>query len=449
MELKDFVVTPIVLFIVYILAYIIRPKVTDHNTRRYFIPALTVKIIGAIAVGLVYQFYYGGGDTFAFHTHGSRVIWEAFHESFDKGVRLLLSNGDYSGGGYFSYASRIWYYKDPHSFFVIRVAAVFDLITFSTYSATAVLFACFSFSGMWVLFITFQRKYEEIHFWFALSILFAPSVFFWGSGILKDTITLGCLAWMTYLFDELFIRLRLTVLKVGAFVAAASVVYIIKVYILLSFLPALILWFFVNKILKIRSFLIRVLLAPLLFATAGVLGYYTVLEVSKNNTKYSIDNLAKTAQITAYDIRYGWGARDGAGAGYTLGELDGTLNSIIGLAPQAINVSLFRPYIWEIQNPLMVLSAFEAFMFLLLTVGVVFKTGLKRFLRNLFQPDIIFCLTFSLIFALAVGISTYNFGSLSRYKIPLIPFYLTGLTILYYHSDRKSDKKLAELDLSE
>jgi hypothetical protein len=37
---------------------------------------------------------------------------------------------------------------------------------------------------------------------------------------------------------------------------------------------------------------------------------------------------------------------------------------------------------------------------------------------------------FSLIFAASVGITSANFGTLVRYKIPLIPFYLSGLYIL-------------------
>ena len=92
MSLQDLVVTPVFLSLVYLAAYLVRPWVTNEDTKRYFIPALTVKIIGAIAVGLIYQFYYGGGDTFAFHTHGSRIIWEAFMDSPMKGIDLLLAH---------------------------------------------------------------------------------------------------------------------------------------------------------------------------------------------------------------------------------------------------------------------------------------------------------------------------------------------------------------------
>ena len=93
MGMKDLIVTPIVLAIVYIALFLLRPYFTDKNTSRYFIPAATLKIIGAIAVGVIYQFYYGGGgDTFTYHTHGSAYIYEAFWDSHTKAFKLLTAN---------------------------------------------------------------------------------------------------------------------------------------------------------------------------------------------------------------------------------------------------------------------------------------------------------------------------------------------------------------------
>ena len=152
MEFRDLIVTPIVILIVYAFAYAIRSRVTDEVNRKYFIPALTVRIIGALAVGFIYQFYYGGGDTFAYHTHGSRIIWEAFVDSPMKGFELLLSDGHHHPET-FSYSGKIWQFRNKESFFVIRISAFLDLFTFSSYSATAVLFAVIAFTGGWLLFL--------------------------------------------------------------------------------------------------------------------------------------------------------------------------------------------------------------------------------------------------------------------------------------------------------
>jgi hypothetical protein len=72
----------------------------------------------------------------------------------------------------------------------------------------------------------------------------------------------------------------------------------------------------------------------------------------------------------------------------------------------------------------------------------VIKVGRVKFFRSFQDPTILFCLVFSLIFAFAVGVSTYNFGTLMRYKIPLMPFYCVGLVLIldYVNKLRKADR---------
>src|SRR5690606_37127191 len=129
------------------------------------------------ALGFIYQFYYDGGDTYNFHTHGSRHVWEALTEDPDKGIRLFLRDDDQRG--LYRYSSRIPFYKDESSFSVIRVATIVDCLTWSTYSATAVIFAVMSFTGIWLFFQTFYRHSNHLHLQLAIGILFVPSVFFW------------------------------------------------------------------------------------------------------------------------------------------------------------------------------------------------------------------------------------------------------------------------------
>ena len=404
-----------------------------------------MRIVCAVAVGFLYQFYYQGGDTFAYHTHGSRPLWEAIMESPADGFRLLFQNGEY-GAGIWKTASRVWYWNDPQSFFVIRLAAILDLFTFSSYSATAILFAVIAFTGGWMLFLAFYQRYPDMHRWIAFSALFVPSVVFWGSGIFKDSITLSALGVATYTFHRIFIERKLKVTSVLLLLLSFWIIFSIKKYILLCFLPAVLLWWAATNMSRISSQMLRIIVAPVTGILAMFLAYYAVLKVGEDDPRYHISRLAETAQITAYDIRYGWGARTGEGSGYTLGELDGSWQSMIGLAPQAINTSLFRPYLWEVMNPLMLLSAIEAFVLLLLTVYVVWNTR-WNLLAYLKKPDVLFCLVFALVFAFAVGVSTFNFGTLSRYKIPMMPFYLLSLGII--HAYWKRDRKLSALESNE
>ncbi len=442
MELRDLIVTPIVIFLVFGAAYFLRPYFTDSVTRRYFIPALAVRVAGALALGFIYQFYYDGGDTFNFHTHGSRHVWEAFTEDPDKGVRLFLRDEDQRG--LYRYSSKIPFYKDESSYSVIRVSALIDFFTYSTYSATAVVFSVMSFVGLWLFFQTFYRHYPHLHLQLAVGILFVPSVFFWGSGLLKDTLTLSCAGAATYAINRIFIERRLSFSSMLLLLLAGYGLYHIKIYILLVLLPASILWVFLQNYSKIPSRMLKMMLFPVVILGSGLMAYYALVKAGEGNEKYSLEVLAKTAQITAYDIRYYTG-KD-AGSGYSLGELDGTWESMVNLVPQAINVSLFRPYLWEVRNPLMLLSALESLVLLVITI-VVLVRSIRRGFGWVGSPTIIFCLAFSLTFAFAVGISTYNFGSLTRYKIPLLPFYCVALILIWDYSNKL--KKTERLTLTE
>ncbi len=427
MELKDLIVTPVFFLLILILAYWIRPMVTDSVTRRYFYPALILRLIGAIMLGVIYQFYYDGGDTFNYHSHGSRHLWEALMDSPSTGIRLFFANGVIPEGT-FAYASKIYFIRDPASFSVIQIATIFDILTFSTYSATALLFAVFSFAGAWMFFLTFYRLYPHLHKPLAIASFFIPSVFFWGSGILKDTIVMACLGFATYFIHELFIRRRFNIFYLIGLVYSLFIIFSVKKFALQAFLPAVIVWIMAENFALARSLVLKIMLVPFLIGIMLLSAYFAVVKVGENDSKYSLGRMAETARVTAYDIRY-WTGRD-AGSGYSLGELDGTFASILRLSPAAINVSLYRPYLWEVKNPLMAVSAVESVSFLIVTILVLSKAKFRIF-KSLKNPNALFCLLFSLTYALAVGVSTFNFGSLARYKIPLMPFFIIALVILY------------------
>ena len=443
MELRDFIVTPLYFFFFMALVYWLKPYVTNEDTDRYYYPAWAVKIFGAWALGFVYQFYYNGGDTFNFHTYGSRIIWKAFMDSPSIGLSMIFSGGEHASE-FFSYSNQIYFFTDQSSFFIIRLAAIIDLFTFSTYTATALFFSFFSFIGMWFLFTTLYKRYPDLHFWLAMGCLFIPSVFFWGSGILKDSMVMGCLGFITWLLSELFIEKRASIFKILLLIILIWAIFSVKKFILQAYLPAAIIWIYFANVKLLQSFVLRVLVLPLAIILSFVGAYYSAIKVGENDSRYALENLANTSRITAKDIRFQSGK--GAGSGYELSAyFDGSVSNAIKLAPEAINVTLFRPYLWEVKNPLMLMSALESLTLLILTVLIILRKGYGAFTKIL-NPEVAFCFTFSLVYGFAIGVSTYNFGTLARYKIPILPFYFCGLVILY---SLVREKKLVELDETE
>jgi len=437
MKPLDLIVTPLTFFLIMALAYLLRKTTASSETIKFFYPALLLKIVGALGVGLIYQFYYGGGDTFTFFTHGASHVFDAFVDDIGTGFKLLTSNGEFDPATY-KYSSKIWTYRDASSFFVVRIASILSLISFNTYSSVALWFAFLSFWGLWLMYQSFYRIYPELNKQFAIAIFFIPTVFFWGSGILKDTLTLGATGFLVYAFIQIFFERRRIVLNIFLALLMAYIIFSIKLYILLSIAPALIVWFFIYKVGQVKQVALRILLAPLFLGLGLLIAFLLAREVGETSDRYRLDKIAETAQVTAYDIRY-WTGKD-AGSGYSLGELDGTYWSMIKLAPNAINVSLFRPYLWEVNNPLMLLSALEALALLLLVVYTLWKNKFKLVVQSIKSPIILFCLIFSLLFAFGVGISTYNFGTLSRYRIVMVPFFLIALFLIDFHAKAKQQE---------
>lgn len=432
MGIQDLVITPFFIAFYYFIAIAFRPAVTTPATRKYYLPALTLKFIGAFAVGAVYQFYYGGGDTFNYWQHGSNHIVNAFMENPILGIKMLLSNSKHSGD-FFHHSMHIWYFRDESGYFVVRLAALLDILSFKTYSAVAVGFAAFSFSGLWMLYKTFVQLFPKNTDVLAYAILFVPSVVFWGSGLLKDTLTMGALGWVTYAAFNVFWFKKNMLKNTILLIFFSWVIYSIKEYILMAFLGALTVWVYSINIQKIKNIWLRTLIAPALLVFTISAGFLTLNLITDSGSRYALENIAETSMITAYDIRYGWGA--GAGSGYSLGELDGSFSSMISLAPSAIGTTLFRPFLWEAGNPLMLLASVEATVIIIFTGYFLLRNPMK--IPKLFSnPHLRLCLVFALVFSFAVGVSTFNFGSLSRYKIPMLPFYFISLVIMGSKNER-------------
>src|SRR5690606_37300754 len=151
-------------------------------------------------------------------------------------------------------------------------------------------------------------------------IFFIPSVFFWGSGILKDTLTLGALAWAFYAVVQIFFVRRQIVLHTIILLLSCWVIYSIKIYILLCFLPAVTLWVFLAQLPKIKSYAFKVILLPVVIVIALGLSYWMIIEVGEDNRRYNLETLTYTAETTARWLSH-LSALEG-GSGYSLGDYD-------------------------------------------------------------------------------------------------------------------------------
>lgn len=431
MDIQDFLVTPIFLMLMYGYIFSQRNRIKDDTIRGYYVPAFTAKAFGAIAFGMIYQFYYGYGDTLRFFKEG-RVIFQAFLESPYLWFRFLTTHvQDYSPDIVrYTFLMDTFVLGDGGSYNVVRVIAFFGAFTFNTYSSIALFFGLISFSGMWRMYLVFYNMFPHLHRPLAYAVFFIPSVYFWGSGISKDTLAIGALGWIFYCFYFGFILRRKILYNFFGLVVFGLILQGIKFYILGAFLVGAMLWIFLQYRSYIKSTALRALALPMVFVLAIPIILFGLRNLATDK-RYSLENIASTAKTTTDWLKY-VSEKEG-GSAYNLGENDGTTAGIARLAPAALWLGLFQPHPWQARNPVMVLSALEAFLFLFLTFRILFQVGIVRFYNLLLSEPITFCcLVFAVLIAVGSAITSANYGTMVRYRIPMMPFYLSMLYILRY-----------------
>jgi hypothetical protein len=432
--ITDFILLPIYLFIVFIFALYFKNKYypKGHPLRRFFMTAFTLKIIGAILLGVIYQYYYKGGDTLNYWRQ-TEIINSSMSDSFWTWLRLITGSAEIYDVDVYNYTTQFWWYgiRTPE-YLMSVIGALIGLFTMTTYLPTAVIFAALSFIGIWKLYVVFTKLYPRLSKQLAYAILFIPSVIFWGSGFMKDTITLSCMGWVTHFFYIIFYENKKILANSIFALIFLYIIYIIKSYIVMAFLPAILLWGIGLLSYKIKDTRLILFVRYFLYASAigGIALVGGKLEAEMFG-EYNVESVATKSFVTRdYLFRI---SNEQDGSGYTLGDFDPTLLGMLEQAPAGINVTLFRPYLWEARKPIVMISAFESVFFLIFTIVVIFRNNPIRVVQRILSDETLqFCLIFTLIFAFAVGISTSNFGSLVRYKIPCLPFYTAFLIILFY-----------------
>lgn len=433
LTLWDLLLTPLYLLLLSAVARRQRNKryPVGHPLRPYFLKGLYLKFAGAIFIALIYQYYYGGGDTFNFFRH-SQIINSALKKDSGVWFKLLLRQPVEGNPELYPYVSQMFWYHDKASYTVASIGAVFGLLNGTSYIPISLLFAYFSFTGSWAMYRTFASIYPKIYKQLAVAFLFIPSTVVWGSAMFKDTVCMFGLGWMTYAVFRVLISRDFSVRNSLFFAVSFYLIYLTKVYILIAFVPALMIWLLATYSGKIKNGALR-FITRIGFSAFVVGAFFFLARVfATEMERYSLENIAQTAAVTRGWIAYVSETQEGSG--YDLGEFDPTFAGMLQKLPQAVAVTLFRPFPWEARKVIMFLSAAEALLFIYFTVRVFAKRRLLATLRLISQDaTLLFCIIFTIIFAFAVGITSYNFGSLSRYKIPCLPFFGAFLIALLNH----------------
>jgi hypothetical protein len=429
LSLVDLIVPPILLIVIYLVSRSRQSKNIDTNpSYRFYLWGIWVKVIGGVSVCLIYILYYGFGDTLNYYNDCVVMVNMLFAKPTSL-LEILLGTNDMIWYEFTDETGYMVYIGDPHAIVVDKICWLLCLVTFKSFIGTTILLAWISYAAIWRLYQVFVYEFPALYKEFAVSLLFIPSVFFWGSGLLKDTITFSSVCLFASSFSILMTR-KEAVFKNVAFLIISSLLLIwIKPYIFFALLPGSVLWYGGIQIFRVDNHLVKSLTTPFLITISMLSGYVMLALMSGFLGDYSIENVLDKAVLTQNDLK----SEYYMGSSFDIGSFEPTVAGILSKMPAAINAALFRPYLWETYNMTMLMSGMENLGMLIFTIFLVIKLKVYNLFRLMFRHRILFfTVYFSIFFAFSVGLTTSNFGSLVRYKIPAIPFFLISLFIISY-----------------
>ena len=158
-----------------------------------------------------------------------------------------------------------------------------------------------------------------------------------------------------------------------------------------------------------------------------------VLLIGKIFPRFALENLAEeTSRLQAYAKHNRGGSTIQIGSGQA-----NSLSQQVTFVPMALSNSLFRPFIFEAHNAVALINAMETTALLGGMIWGVRNYGLRGLFSIVFRsPVASFCIIFTIFFGIGVGLSTTNLGTLSRYRVPMMPFYATLILLLIPYKRR-------------
>ncbi len=424
----DFIIALII--VVLSLGYSIwyKRKYSDiYSTAKWLPYALLVKLLASIAFVLISIFYYKKGDTFLYFQIAEDLRMLLYQKPLDALQLLFTSYSDLADLSYHPLQKYNYFFERSTNWFFGRIVFLFSTIGNGSYLITSLLMALFSFFGLWKGYQSLSKLYYSSSGLMLIPFFCIPTMLLWSSGILRETVIVGLLGLIIWSVINIIKFKEKFLLSISILLFSIFLILLLKPIlsiIITPFIGFCFLIFYTQPLNKKNRLFVRVSIS-LILILIFIVGNQFYFDV---DSKYHISNLLVTLEgFHKYHTMEGYSL---GGSVYTLGNLEYSWLGIIKKIPVAFEATFLRPYLWEMKNIPMLLATLESMFFIFFFLIVAFK--MKRNIRVLYaHKEVLIFITFSVLYGVVVGLSAYNFGALSRYKIPVLMFMYIAIAILY------------------
>jgi len=364
-----------------------------------FATAFGLRIIASVVAGFIFYDLYPGGDSTSFY--------ESAKNTLENHSIWSIVTGDFVPTGYS---------RQPRVLFFIQILSVILMLSGGSYWIASLYFALISFTASIYFVVQFGRLFPGIKPLSIVLFLFLPSVLFWSSGILKDTISYSAFVIVVAQILKVQEGVKVTWLELLIGILSLFVLFKIKHYLLItSFLFAGITlsihWF--KKQSGIWKWVVSVSTLLIFFAmTQYVHPYLKIGRIPQTIYENNQTIIEKTSSENQLDIvveKPEW-------------------MSVVKEIPSSLYTGFFRPTIFDKTPQAGIIHKIEN----LVLVSLVFLSLLSWFsLRpkvnwRLILPAL-FCIS---LIATMLAMTTPNLGSLVRYRNVYLPFLFLLVSVL-------------------
>ena len=374
----------------------------DKEIKVFFFLSFPYRIMLGLASFALYKHHYANPnlDTLYF-LHGTKMVTKVLNNSFSDFIDLILYN-EVSKYKYFSFL----FTDDVRSSFFIKLISPIAMISFENGWILSAYLSLFSLIASWDLYKTLSDNFPKIKWPYLISFIFWPSVAFWSSGIVKETVALALM---------FFIISSLIKIKYNSITFSRIIVTILFSYFLLKFkyyyftslfIPSC--FFILSHFLKYKnnkttifySTCLLLLIILSLNIIHPVFNFNIFPEIVFNGYQNSI-SISDSNSIFYYDLKPTW-------------------SSLFTNIPISIINGILRPFIWEVNSPIQMILALEnAIIF---SIQILFLFACKKNFQ--WKKDVVYIIIYVLILGSILPIASPNFGTIARYRISYLPFIL-------------------------
>ncbi len=364
-------------------------------SNRFLIILFLIRIIVSLVTCYFNLYYFPVSDSLAFHNGGIDEYNLLFHNPHEYFINFFQDTHKNGYSRFLDTSDSYW--NNTKSNFLYKMLSVFDIFSRKNFFINTLFLNFLVFFGPVALYKVFIRIFPNSFYTIIACIFLLPSALFFSSMIHRDGLILLSLSMIIYHLYFVMKDRHFPLKRIFVTLAFLIIILLLRNFVFIALMPALLAWMIAQYNIKYAfiSFIVVYVICAVLFFCSGYVSPRANLPQYVSERQLSFIKISK---LGASNIN--------------VDPLYPNFRSFFNNAPQALNHSLMRPYIIEVESFISLPFALENLLLEILFLLLIFY----RKKNASIDPLIYFCLFLTLTIFLIIGYTVPIVGAIVRYR---------------------------------